>query len=304
MKRNAVIVGAAVIVSLALYGCDNIPWPGIKKPAPKEEKTQAVPEVKGTLIAKVNNIPVTLEELNQEVEAFNSMVPEDKPEAKVTTKEKKIDYLKNEIVRRILLYQLALDKGLDKKDEVQRALDKTKQDLMVMALVRDEAAKVEVSSAEIEDYYNKFKEQLKEPEERRIREIVLPTEAEAKDVLVQLLQGADFAELARQRSKSSSADNGGDLGFIAKGKKSTQFDAVAFSDALEVGQYSNFFRAPDGYYIIKLEAKRGGKQKSLSEMWDDIKRGLTFLKQQQRIEELIGNLSRDAKIEVYEGAIK
>jgi hypothetical protein len=39
-------------------------------------------------------------------------------------------------------------------------------------------------------------------------------------------------------------------------------------------------------------------------MWDDIKRGLTFLKQQQRIETLITNLSKDAKLEIYEGEIK
>jgi hypothetical protein len=39
-------------------------------------------------------------------------------------------------------------------------------------------------------------------------------------------------------------------------------------------------------------------------MWEDIKRGLLFLKQQQKIEELIGQLSQKAKIEIYEGEIK
>jgi len=122
--------------------------------------------------------------------------------------------------------------------------------------------------------------------------------------LIQLLQGGDFATLAKEKSRSASSKQGGDLGFISKGKKFAQFDEVAFSDTLDVGRISNIFKGPDGYYIIKLEAKKGGKQKSLSELWDDIKRGLTFLKQQQRIEELIGKLSRDAKIEIYEGEIK
>ena len=58
------------------------------------------------------------------------------------------------------------------------------------------------------------------------------------------------------------------------------------------------------YSIIKLEGKRGGKLKPLSEMWDDIKKELTFQKQQQAIDEMIGRLSRDAKIDVYEGEIK
>jgi len=287
-----------------LYGCDKIFGASSKKPVSARRQTQATLPVKGTIIAKVNNTPITLEDLNQEVEAFNAMVPQDKPEAKITTREKKLDYLKNELVRRALLYQAALDKGLDKKDDVTRALEKTKEDLAVVELVKDEAAKIEVTSAEIEDYYNRYKEQLKEPEERQIREIVVPTEAEAKDILIELLKGSDFAELAKQRSKASSAANGGDLGFMAKGKKFAQFDAVAFSDTLDAGQYSNVFKGPDGYYIIKLETKRGGKLRPLSEMWDDIKRGLTFLKQQQKIEDLVGKLSTTSKIEIYEGEIK
>jgi len=39
-------------------------------------------------------------------------------------------------------------------------------------------------------------------------------------------------------------------------------------------------------------------------MWDDIKRGLTFLKQQKKIEDLIGKLSTQTKIEIKEGEIK
>jgi len=145
---------------------------------------------------------------------------------------------------------------------------------------------------------------LREPEERQIREIVVPSEQEARDILIQLLQGADFATLAKENSKSPSAKNGGDLGFIKIGEKSSQFDSVAFSDSLEVGKISSIFKTPDGYGIIKLEAKRGGKQRPLSEMWDDIKKGLTIIKQQQVIDDLIGKLSRDAKIDVYEGEIK
>lgn len=285
-----------------LAGCGKLGLP--KKPKEVVKETEQAVPVKGTLIARINNYPVTLEDLNQEIEAYNNLVPEDRPELKITTREQKVNYLKNEAVRRILLYQSAMSKGLERKEEVVKALEKTKQDLLVMELVRQEAEKIEVSSGEIEDYYNTYKEQLKEPEERQVREIVVPTEQEAKDILIQLLQGQDFATLAQERSKAASAKTGGDLGFIPKGKKSAQFDSVAFSETLDVGKISNIFKGTDGYYIVKIEGKRGGKQKSLSELWDDIKRGLTFLKQQQKIEALIGSLSKEAKIEIYEGEIK
>ncbi len=95
------------------------------------------------------------------------------------------------------------------------------------------------------------------------------------------------------------------MGYLKKdGKKFPLFEDAAFSSGLEVGKNSNYFKGPNGYYILKLEAKREGKVKSLSELWDDIKKGLTFLKQQQKIEDLIGKLTRDAKIEVNESLIK
>lgn len=302
MKIKLSVIAVVVFIAFAAFlGCEKLNFLNPKKIEPK--KITPSRPVKGTVIAKVNNIPITLEELNREIDAYNNM-PDIKPEAKITTRDQKISYLKNEMMNKLLLYQDALDKGLDRKEEITEALENKKQELLVTELLRQEAEKIEVSSKEIEDSYNTYKEQLKEPEERQIREIVVPTEAEARDILIQLLQGTDFASLAKERSKSTSSKDGGDLGFIQKGKKSAQFDAAAFSDTLEVGKVSNILKGPEGYYILKLEAKRGGKQKSLSEMWDEIKRLLTFIKQQQKIESLIGKLSPEAKLEVYEGEIK
>lgn len=304
MKYRFAILSAGIFL-VSLLGCDKINSLLQLNKATKKEKAPAPVAVEGTVIAKVNNTHITLEDLNEEVASYNAVMAKSRPEAKITTREQKVNYLKNEMLRRLLLYQDALAKGMDRNPDVLKALEKTRMDLLVMELVREEAQKVDVSSKEIEEYYNTYKEQLKEPEERQIREIMLPTEEEAKEILIQLLQGADFATLAKEKSKAASSKDGGDLGFISRGKKFPQFDAVAFSDELlDVGKISNIFKGPEGYYIIKLEARRGGKQKSLNELWDDIKRGLTFLKQQQKIEDLLGKLSREAKIEIYEGEIK
>jgi parvulin-like peptidyl-prolyl isomerase len=304
MRKRIVFSVISLGVLLALAGCGKIQLPGAKKPMVKEDGVQAAPVVTGTIIAKVNNIPITLENLVQEIDTFNATVPADKPTEKIDTRDEKIDYLKKEMVQRVLLYQEALDRGMDRREVVVSSLEKAKQDLLVVELAKEEAKSVDVTSKEIEDYYNAAKDQLKEPEQRQIRQIVVATEAEAKDILIQLLQGADFAQLAKDRSKDAAAANGGDLGLLELGQKFKQFDEIAFSDNLGVGQTSNYFKGPDGYYIVKVEAKRGGKQKTVSELWDDIKRYLLFVKQQKQIDDLISKLSQKAKIEVYEGAIK
>jgi peptidyl-prolyl cis-trans isomerase C len=302
-RRKIFIFLLIAMFSVSFYGCEKVfSWLGLGKK--KEEPKTQEPRVTGTVIAKVNNLPITLEELNQEIEAYNSLVPEDRPEERIDTVEKKIAYLKNELVRRRLLYQEALDRGLEKKEDYQKAMENLKMSLLVSELVKEEVQNVDVTAKEIEGYYNQYKDTLKEPEERRIREIVSASEDEAKAVLIELLRGADFATLAKERSKSASAAAGGNLGFLKKGDKPGIFDDVAFSATLEVGKISSIFKGPDGYYILKLEEKREGHQRSLSEMWDDIKKGLEFIKQQQKLEDLIAKLSKEAKIEVYEGLVK
>ena len=292
-KKVLILISA---ISL-LTGCDKV-FPAKNKAKENKPATAAqgaLPvDAKGTVITKVNNQPITLEELNSEIENYNKEVPPDQPNEKIDTRDKKIAYLKNEMVRRAILAQAAQDKGLDRKEDVVKAMNNFRQSILVAELIRQETESVEVAS----------KEQLKEPEERQIREIVVASESEAKDILIELLKGMDFTSLAQSRSTAASAQKGGDLGYIKKGVKSPKFDDMAFSSTLEAGKFSNYFKAAEGYYILKLEAKREGKVKSLSELWDDIKTGLTFLKKQQKIEELISKLSSNAKIEVTESAIK
>jgi len=302
MKKNFSLLAILVALSFLLSGCDSLGFLTPKK-TQLTKKNSVIP-YKGTLIAKVGNVPITLEDLNQDIASYNKMVSEDQPEKKITTREQRIDYVKNEMVRRALLYQEALNRGLDQNEDIVLVLEKTKMELLALKLMKDETDNLEVTSKEVEEAYNTYKDQFKEPETRNIREIMVGTEQEAKDVLVQLLQGADFATLASEKSKSSSSKKGGDLGFISKGKKFVQFDGVAFSDSLEVGKTSNIFKGPDGYYILKLEAKKGGKQKPLSEVSADISDTLLYLRKQKKIEDLISQISKPNKIEINEGEIK
>ena len=297
MRRVLLAICSGLFI-MSFVGCD------ILKPKQSTQTSISPRKVKGTVIAVVGNAPLTLQDLNREIEAFNAEVPENNPDLKITTREQKINFLKNELVQRLLLYEEALRRGLDKDEEIANVLEKTKIRLLALELIRREAQNVDVSAKEIEDYYEKYKDQLKEPEERMIREIVVPTEQEAKDIAIRSLQGQDFASLAAEKSIAASAKKNGDLGFIKKGTRFVQFDNVAFSETLEVGKISNIFKGPDGYYVVKLEAKRGGAQRSLYDMRDEIKRGLTFLKQQQQIDDLLSKLSREIKIEIREGEIQ
>ncbi|MCM8783076.1 MAG: peptidyl-prolyl cis-trans isomerase [Candidatus Omnitrophica bacterium] len=285
-----------------------------KKPPSLDTKKYEKTELKGTLIAKVNNIPISLEELNKDIDVYNASIDmlsgltdEEKKEAKIDNREKKIDYLKNVLIRQRLMYQAALDKGLERREDILELLERNRMGILVSALENDILKNIEVSSTEIEEYYKRIKDQLKEPEIRHIKEIVTKTESEARQVLIDLYQGADFSALAQSRSITDSAKKGGDLGELKMGERGERyaaFDEVAFSGSLEKGSIAGPFKGPDGYYIIKIENIKAGRPLSLSEVWDRIKAILMGYKQREALDKFYSDISKNARIEIYEGQIK
>jgi len=297
-----------LLVFLAAFsGCDKIPFFKAKpKAAAKNLPPQGV-----TVVAKIGTFYVTADDLNKEVEDYNSLVSaQGMTQNKIDTRDKKIAYLRNEVVRKYMLYQEALDRGVDKKEDIMQKMENAKISLLVQELLRQEIEKIDISSKEIEDFYNQNKDMLREPEQRRIFEIMASDESGAKQAYIELLRGGDFVSLAKQYSKAQSASSGGDLGFMTLDpdpKKRTKFDKfyeVAFSPTLEQGGTSNIFKGPEGYYIIKIESINKPEAKSLSELWDNIKAWLLFEKQQKVIADLANKLSGETKVEVYEGKVE
>lgn len=306
--NKARILIAVICVGLLSIGCDKIPI--LAKKALKSETKNMTP-VSGKIVATIGNFNISAEDLNKEVDDYNKILEANRmASGKIDTKEKKLTYLRNELIRKYMLYQEALDRGMDKNEEINRILEKEKVDLLVAELVRTELKKIEVSSKEIEDFYSENKELLKEPEQRKILEIVTETEDQAKQVYIELLKGTDFGALARQYSKAPTAANGGDVGFLALDpdpKKRTKFDKfyeAGFAPSLEAGGISNIFKGPDGFYIIKLDSIKKSETKSLSELWDNIKSWLLFEKQQKAIKDLADKLAGETKVQVYEEKVE
>src|SRR5213078_3574381 len=108
---------------------------------------------------------------------------------------------------------------------------------------------------EMRKVYDEAMKQASSEEEVRARHILVETEDEAKAVVEQLKGGADFATVAKEKSKDpGSAQNGGDLDFMGKSELVPEFAEVAFK--MYPGQVSNPVKTQFGWHIIKLEDKR------------------------------------------------
>jgi len=292
--RKAPWVGFFVVflaISLFCVGCDQIPF--ISDLFSKGKTPEAPFKVEGTLLIRVNNWGMSLEEFNERLTNLEQIIPEFKIES---LDDKKA--LLDEFIRQQLLVQEAKRRGLDRNKEIMDASREFMNGLLVREIITEETENVNVSAKEIEDYYKIMKERFTEAAQYRIRQIIVDTETQANQILIDILRGSDFADMAKMYSKGDAASKGGDLGYITLSPEFTKFNIAVAS--LETGKVSSVFKGPDGHYIIKLEGKKGGKKKSLSEAWDDIKAELTIIKQNQKIQDLSEKLRQRANIEIHD----
>jgi len=105
---------------------------------------------------------------------------------------------------------------------------------------------------DLQNLYDENAELYTNSERRRAQHILVESEELAYDLLDQINQGADFAELAKANSEdSSSIEEGGDLGFFEKELMGAEFDEAAF--AMNIGDVSDAVATDYGYFhIIKL----------------------------------------------------
>ena len=296
LKKLKFLLLLVLVLPFLLIGCDKIPFlSDLFKPKGREPQID-FPVVEGTVLARVDNWAISLEEFNERLRNLAELAPE----FKIETFNDKKAFLE-EMIRQQLLVQEAKSRGLDRKGEVVEAVKEFERGVLVREIVLQITEGVNVDAKEIEDYYNQFKEAFKEPMQYRASEIVVDTEHEANQILIDLLRGADFASNARLYSKSETASKGGDLGTIEQWPF-PQFDIVIAT--LEIGKVSNVFKGPEGYYIVKLREKKGGRQRTLSEVWDEIKPGLIILKQNQTLQDLIARLRQNSKVDIYENLLR
>ena len=207
----------------------------------------AAPKSDGAVVAKVNGVEIREGDIKLAEEDIGQQMTQVPPESKR-------DYLVTYVGDMILLTQAAEAKKIDSSDEFKQQLEFTRKKLL-MAKLLDAEAKTASTDEAMRKIYDDATKQMKPEEEVHARHILVETEEEAKTVHDELQKGADFAELAKSKSKDpGAAAEGGDLGFFSKDQMVPEFADAAFK--LEKGQLSDPVKSPFGWHIIRVEEKR------------------------------------------------
>jgi len=141
--------------------------------------------------------------------------------------------------------------------------------------------KPQISDADVQAYYNAHQDQYQVKEQVKVRHILIAVpagadaktdaagKAKAEDILKQIKAGGNFADLASKNSDDpGSKTQGGELGWLDRGKTVPEFDKVAFT--LAPGQTSDLVKTQFGYHILQVEEKKTAHLRPISEVKAEI----------------------------------
>jgi peptidyl-prolyl cis-trans isomerase C len=293
------------------------------------------PHASDKIVATVNGAPITEAEVERQIERI---LPQSLYHGNIT-EEKRLKYREKaieELILRELLYQEAKEKGVKvNRSKVKEVLEFYKkqygsEDKLVEAIKRIHLdieglkkeiekdlvvaefkrvyieGKSKVSEAELIEYYEKNRENFREPDKVKLREIFIavPYDADyetiekkkvkAEAVLKKAKAGEDFAELAWKYSEDPYAVKGGDIGYIHSGRLAPELEKTAFK--LKPGEVSGLIEVKAGYFIIKVEEIIPSKLLDFDEIKDKLRKDLENRRKKEIRQELIKRLKEKAVI--------
>lgn len=168
--------------------------------------------------------------------------------------------------------------------EDHRETYKTPPQVRVRYVHIDPAERMEgiaIPAEAVEEYYDAHPDAFFEPKKVEARHILFRLEPDAPserveaqrqkaaDVLQQIREGADFAEMAKTHSEGPTGPDGGYLGLFRKEEMVAPFAEAAFS--LEEGAVSEPVRTRFGWHLILVERIQPEGRKTLEEARESIR---------------------------------
>lgn len=203
-----------------------------------------------------------------DVSAFVASLP---PQTQQLPSEQLLPLVLQELINTKILVKLARRDGLDKGPEFKRQIDSAAEQILRQIFL-EQLSESAVNDEAIQKYYDENIVSAEGDVEVRARHILLETEEEALAVVEEIEGGADFEQLARDRSTGPSAPAGGDLGYFRREAMVAPFSEAAF--AMTAGEVSAPVQTQFGWHVIKVEDRRETAPPPLDQVRDEITRQL------------------------------
>ena len=182
--------------------------------------------------------------------------------------------------------------GLDQQERVANAMRLAADRVLAEAYMTDMVA-AQITDDAIQTAYDNFVADSASRETVTAAHILVETEDEAKAIIAQLNDGADFAELAKEKSTGPSGPNGGELGSFGRGQMVPAFENAAFD--MPVDSFSaDPVQTQFGWHVIKVTARDIAPAPTLDQMREQIVSNLS----RQSFARVVETLRAGAAVEV------
>jgi len=156
-------------------------------------------------------------------------------------------------------------------------------------------SRVSLTDAELDAYCGQHSRDFDRPERIRLRQILVPTPNEARDVVRRLKKDPkSFATLAQTRSRAPEASTGGARGTFSRGELPAELEAAAFG--LAAGETSDVVQSPLGYHVLRVEERVAASQTDLPQCREAARAVLLRQKSDMSVREFVQGLMARAKV--------
>jgi peptidyl-prolyl cis-trans isomerase C len=280
------VVGGLVAVVAGLWVTGVIGNKGVG-PGSSPVVAVAAPAATGPVIARINGKEVHASEFD----AFVAQLP---AQLQQMPKEKLYPLIVDELVATKLISAEAEKAKLENDPEVQQKVATAQQTIMQNVWLQ-RTIKAQTTDAMLKAKYDEFVKANPPQDEVHARHILVKTEDEAKAIIKQLDQGAQFERLAKEKStEPGAAESGGDLGWFTKDKMVPEFGDAAFK--LEKDKYTKVpVHTSFGYHVVQVLDKRKQQLPSFEQLKPDLEAAVG----EDVVRKVVTDLRNGAKVEKF-----
>lgn len=308
MKKQYIVVAALMIISGAAgWFLSSINW------------STGTPEINDKVLAVINDSVITEDDFLTQMKLRGGKNAGQYHDIK--QKQVLLEYLINQK----LLMSKALQSGTDQDPLVQKIYQQTVIDKFLEAGLNDELTKINVTTAEVERYFEEHKNSYNRPARRRGAIIFKKTSDDMtnankqalKDELLAVKQAAiqlpshqtHFGELARIHSDDrASMFQGGVIGWLIESPNRAYKWPQAVTDTLfslsENGALSDIVETDKGYYLVRLVGAENTKETEFKLIASGIKQKILSDKQAAAKKAFLAEIQANAHIEINEALLQ
>lgn len=232
----------------------------------------------GEVVARVNGHEITRADVAVAGEMYG-------PQLGQMPEDARLSVLVNALIELRIVSDAAREAGVTEQDDFKRQLAFFEAQTLRSIFVEQRVAAA-VTDEAVRAAYDRQIASIPSVPERRLRHILVASEAEAREIIAALSTGQPFAELAQAHSLDAvSKANGGDLGFLPEGQIMPEIDEAV--SGLEPGEFTQDpVETAFGFHVVLLEDMRDRPAPAFETVAPQIRQSLGAAAERRVIDEL------------------